>query len=308
MTETAGIIGLGIMGGAFARNLLAAGWDVVGHDLSDTARAAFTAAGGRVAANPSAVAAAASRILLSLPSVGALEAVVSGPDGLASVTGRSLTVACTSTLPLSAKEAARDALAAAGHVMLDTPVSGTGAQAQQKDVVVLGSGPEAAFDAMRPVLEGMSRRQVYAGAFGAGIQLKIIANHLVTIHNVAAAEAMAFAAKLGLDLQTTYDALYDGAGSSRMFQVRGPQMVRGVYEPPTATIKTHLKDLHIIDEAAEASTMPLPVYASAAQIYRAAQALGFGGLDTASVCAAIEVSVGIQRDATGTPTKSGGQP
>jgi putative dehydrogenase len=296
MTEVAGLIGLGIMGSAFARNLIAAGWDVVGYDVSQQACRSLVEAGGKIADSPAEIAAKTSRILLSLPSIQALNEVVTGSTGLMSARENPLIVADTSTLPLSAKESARISLLEAGHTMLDAPVSGTGAQAMNKDVVVFGSGPSEALEMMSPVFAGMSRRLVHAGSFGSGIQLKILANHLVTIHNVAAAETMAFAQKLGLNLETVYDVLCDSAGSSRMLQVRGPLMVRGTYTPPTATIYTHLKDLKIIEETAEAVSMPLPIYTSAALVYKAAEALGLGTQDTASVCAAIEIGVGIHRE------------
>ena len=125
------------------------------------------------------------------------------------------------------------AMAPASSLQIDgqnLPVSGTGAQAANKDLVVFASGDEAAFERCREVLAGMSRAQKYVGAFGNGSRMKFIANHLVTIHNLASAEAFVLGEMAGLDPALVFDVIVDSAGSSRMFQIRGPMMVRGQYD------------------------------------------------------------------------------
>lgn len=238
-------------------------------------------------------------ILLSLPSASALAEVTEGRQGIASSGQPGLIVIEASTLPLEAKLRARDALAASGQILLDCPVSGTGAQAAAADVVVFASGDSDAIAQCGPIFTAIGRRYVDLGAFGAGMKVKIIANHLVTIHNVAAGEAMAFARKAGLDLRTVHEALADSAGTSRMFQIRGPQMVEGRYEPPTATIRTHLKDLSIIDGFADSLDMPLPLYTAASQHYHSGLVQGYGELDTASVCAVSEALAGLSKRGAG---------
>lgn len=293
--KTAGVIGLGIMGGAFAANLLKDGFAVYGTDPAQAAREAFAGRGGTALMSAREVAEAAGIVILSLPSASALEAVCEGADGIAA-SGRPgiIAIEC-STLPIAAKQRAHDALKAKGHTLLDCPVSGTGAQAAAKDLVVLASGDEAAYGRCRAVLEGFSRRITHVGPFGNGMKMKIIANHLVTIHNVAAGEAMALAGKAGLDLQTVLEAVQDGAGGSRMLQVRGPLMVANRYDGVTATIATHLKDVGIIDDFARQIGVPLPAFAAAAQHYYAGDAMGLGDQDTAAVCAVSEALAGIKR-------------
>ena len=141
----------------------------------------------------------------------------------------------------------------------------------------------------------MSRRQIYLGEFGNGTLMKFIANHLVTIHNVAAGEAMTLGKKAGLDPQVIYAALVDSAGSSRMFQVRGPLMVSGHYDNAAAKITTHLKDIKIISEFARELGTPLPLFAAAAQFYLAALGQGRGDQDSACVCAVSEGLAGIHQ-------------
>lgn len=288
MEKLVGIVGIGIMGSAMARNLLKDGFRVVGYDVSDAAMEAFEKAGGERAGSPREVAERTAIMITSLPSVGALKAAVSGNDGLTTAKGeRQIVIEC-STLPLTAKQEAFEALAARGKTLLDCPVSGTGAQAARKDLVVFASGEEAAYKQCTAVFGGMSRLQKYLGAFGNGSKMKFVANHLVTIHNVAAAEAMVMGMKSGLDPQMIYDVISDSAGSSRMFQVRGPMMVEGRYDNVTATNRTHLKDIDIIGRFAEGLAFPTPLFTLASQYYFGAVGQGRGEQDTAAVCAVVE--------------------
>lgn len=293
MSQTIGVVGLGNMGGAMAANLLAAGFAVVGCDPSPEASGIAARKGVEIADTPAEVAKRASAVILSLPSGAALDSVVREIGAAPEV--RNTILLEMSTLSLADKQAARELLAQNGNILLDAPVSGTGAQARTGDLVVLASGDRAAFDACLPALKAISRRQNYVGEFGAGMQLKLIANHLVTIHNVAAGEAFALANKVGLDLQMVYEVIGDSAGTSRMFQVRGPQMVRGRYDNPTATVRIHLKDLNLIRSFAGDVGFPLPLFSSAAEHYRLASEAGLDYADTACVCAVAERLGGLER-------------
>jgi putative dehydrogenase len=194
------------------------------------------------------------------------------------------------------KRVALDALTASGKIMLDCPVSGTGAQAARKDLVIFGSGDADAFERSLPVMTAMSRVQRYLGAFGNGSIMKYVANLLVSIHNVAAAEAMVLGMKAGLDPATLYETLADSAGTSRMLQVRGPLMRDAQYDEATATIRTHLKDVEIINAFANSLRCPTPLFSAAAQAYYARAAQGFDLQDTASVCAVMEGLAGLARE------------
>lgn len=295
MKQPVGIIGIGIMGSAMAANLAAAGFSIVGFDPVTAATERLRALGGMAAISPREVAEVAGIILMSLPSADALADVVNGPDGLAAAAGDGQIAIECSTLPIAVKRAAHDAMQAGGKTLLDCPISGTGAQAIKKDLVILGSGDRAAFDACSAVFAGMSRVQHYLGDFGRGTVMKLIANHLVTIHNVAAAEALVLGIKAGLDPAVVYDTLADSAGTSRMFQMRGPLMRDSTYDTPTATIRMQLKDISIIDDLAAGLDCALPLYAAATQIYHAGAALGLREKDTAAVCAVLEALNGIDR-------------
>ena len=252
-------------------------------------------AGGIAAASPRDAAEQAEILITSLPSVDAFEQVMAGQGGIASSNGKGQIVIECSTLPIEVKARGEAQLAAQGKILLDCPVSGTGAQAARKDLVVFASGDETAFERCREVLVGISRGQRYVGAFGNGSRMKFIANHLVTIHNLAAAEAIVLSEMAGLDPALVFDVIVDSAGSSRMFQIRGPMMVRGQYDEPTATMMTHLKDLDIIGKFAADLHCPTPLFTAAAQFYHAGVAQGRGGQDTAAVCAVLEKLTGIER-------------
>ena len=295
MEKIVGIVGMGIMGGAFARNLLKDGFRVIGYDVSDAAMRAFEQAGGECAGSAREVAERTSIMITSLPSVAALRAAVSGNDGLMTGKGEGQIVIECSTLPLEAKQEAHDALRGRGKTLLDCPVSGTGAQAAKRDLLVFASGDRAAYEQCGAVFAGMSRAQKYLGVFGNGSKMKYIANHLVTIHNVAAAEAIVLGMKAGLDPQLIYDTISDSAGSSRMFQVRGQMMVYGRYDNVTATSKTHLKDIDIIGNFAVGLSFPMPLFNLAAQYYHAAVGQGRGNEDTGAVCAVVESLGGVVR-------------
>ena len=193
--RTVGIVGLGIMGGAFARNLVAAGWHVVGYDIDPARRRALARAGVEIAPDAKALAAAVPTIITSLPKPAALARTVAAIVA-ARVPPRVLVEA--STFTLEDKRQAERALRRAGHVMLDCPISGTGAQAKGKDLVIYASGERTSIRRLRPLFAGFSRAVHDLGAFGNGSRMKYVANLLVAINNVASAEAMVLGIKSGL--------------------------------------------------------------------------------------------------------------
>ena len=193
------VIGLGIMGGAIAKNLLAEGCAVRGYDIDPSRRDRWRGDGLAAAGSAAEAADGAALVLTSLPSAQALDDTVAS---LASSDARDLVVAELSTLPIAAKEKARDALAAAGIAMLDCPLSGTGAQAVTRDLAVYASGERAVYDRAEPVFKRFARASHYLGDFGNGSRMKFIANLLVAVHNVASAEAMVLGMKAGLEPQT----------------------------------------------------------------------------------------------------------
>src|SRR5258707_7369800 len=199
MAGRVGIVGIGIMGTAMMRNLLRHSFEVVGYDIAAGAMARLADAGGIAAASPRDVGEKAEILITSLPNVDAFEQLMAGQGGIASSNGKGQIVIECSTLPIEVKARGEAQLAAQGKILLDCPVSGTGAQAARKDLVVFASGDEAAFERCCEVLAGISRAQKYVGAFGNGSRMKFIANPLVTIHNLSTAEAFVLGEMAGLD-------------------------------------------------------------------------------------------------------------
>ena len=287
-----GVIGVGIMGSAIARNLIRAGMTVTGFDIDTKRRAELAAMGGTAAGSAAEVAAGAEIVLTSLPAIAALDETVAA---ILSAKPRELIVAELSTLPIEVKQRNRDALAKGGVAMLDCPLSGTGAQAVTGDLVVYASGERAAYERCGPVFAGFSRASHYLGAFGNGSKMKFVANLLVAIHNVASAEAMVLGMKAGLDPDAIVKVIGSGAGTSRVFELRAPLMAKGDYQPPSMKIDVWQKDMAVIGDFAKSLGVATPLFAASAPLYNAAIGLGRGGEDTAAVCAVLEAMAGIAR-------------
>jgi 3-hydroxyisobutyrate dehydrogenase-like beta-hydroxyacid dehydrogenase len=287
-----GVIGLGIMGGAIARNLAEAGWTVVGHDI-DAARAKeLAAAEVEIVASAGEVARRAATILTSLPHAEALHATA---REIVATKSLKRVVAELSTFAIEDKEQAERTLSADGHVLLDCPLSGTGAQATTKDLVVYASGDSASIAGLRPLFADFSREAHDLGAFGNGMKMKLVANLLVAIHNVATAEAFVLGTKAGLDPRQIFQLAKSGAGNSRVLELRGPMMVEGRYEPATMKVSVWQKDMELIHKFAAALAAPTPLFEATAPIYHAALAQGLGAQDTAAVCAVLEQQAGVRR-------------
>ena len=289
------MVGLGIMGSAIAANLVRAGHSVIGYDIAPRRRRIARASGVTAVSNVSELARRAEVVICSLPSSDALASV---SEEVAGARPRHAVVIETSTLPLEAKEAARRTLRAQRVALLDCPISGTGAQARTGDLVLYASGERAAFDRVTPVLHGFSRAQYFLGAFGNGSRMKYVANLLVAIHNVATAEALVLAMKAGLDPETVVKVVAEGAGGSRVLQLRGPMMARGEYTDATMKMSVFQKDVAIIAAFARELGCPTPLFTATEPIYTAALASGHESDDTAAVCAILEKLANYTRAAS----------
>jgi len=287
--KSVGIIGLGIMGSAMSANLVKAGFKVFGYDIAPKARAALRRVGGFPVRSASDVLENSSVVITSLPSAAALHAVCR------EIGKKGVIVVETSTLPIEDKVRARDVLKKKGITLLDCPLSGTGAQARTGDLSVYGSGDEKSFRKTVPVLKGFSRAHYFLGEFGNGSKMKYVANLMVAIHNVSAAEAFVLGMKAGLPPEMIYRVAGDGAGSSRMFQVRGPMMVAADYRDATMKNEVWQKDMKIIGGYARKLGVVAPLFNASAAVYKAAMAQGFAKQDTAAVCAVLEGMAHLRR-------------
>jgi 3-hydroxyisobutyrate dehydrogenase-like beta-hydroxyacid dehydrogenase len=275
-----GFIGLGIMGSAMSNNLLAAGFQVAGIDVSQAALERFSQAGGQACRTMPELAAQVDVVISSLPGG---EALKTASYALSECGRAGLIVVETSTLDIADKTAARAMLAPAGITLLDCPLSGTGAQAVHKDVSIYSSGPAAVVEQLAEVFAGFAKANYYLGDFGNGMRMKLMANLLVAIHNVSTAEVLVFGEQMGISSELACKVLADGAGGSRMFTVRGPVMADRSWDAATMKVSTWQKDMQLISAALATSQTPAPLFAATLPIYNAAMALGHGGHDTAAV-------------------------
>ena len=290
----AGVIGLGIMGGAFAKHLDVAGVHTTGYDLLSANLDTFSANGGHVCSSARAVAEEADVVITSLPSTAALEDAMFGDAGVASAKRTGLLVVETSTLALEDKERVRSRLASEGVGMLDAPISGTGPQARSKDIAIFASGERAEFDRAHDTLAHFARSVRYVGSFGAGSKLKYIANLLVAIHIVGAAEAIVLGEKAGLDPAMLVEVLADSAATSRMLEVRGPSMAASTYATPMMKADVFQKDLEIIANFAKQSKCPVPLFSASVPLFTAVAAQGMGLQDTAAVVSVLRFLAGTE--------------
>jgi len=287
-----GIVGLGIMGGAFARNLVKAGWRVVGYDISPARRRELAKAGVEIAKDATALAVQVPAIITSLPKPQALHDTA---KAIAAAKLPPRVVIEASTFTIEDKLKAERTLRAAGHVLLDCPVSGTGSQAAKGDLVIYASGDSKAIARLKPLFAGFSRKTYDVGAFGNGSRMKYVANLLVAINNVASAEAMVLGMKAGLDPKKIFEMVSSGAGNSRVFELRAPMMVENNYRNATMKCGVWQKDMDVIGDFARKLRVPTPLFSATLPVYAAALKRGHANDDTAAVCAVLEAKAGVRR-------------
>jgi 3-hydroxyisobutyrate dehydrogenase-like beta-hydroxyacid dehydrogenase len=275
-----GFLGLGIMGSAMSANLVKAGFEVLGFDPSESGRLRLAQSGGQPLASAAEVAAQADVIICSLPNAAALMVAATA---IAAAGPNSLVVIEASTLDIQDKIAARDLLAASGVVLLDCPLSGTGAQAVLKDLSIYSSGPPEVVARLAPVFDGFAKANYYLGEFGNGMKMKLMANLLVAIHNVSTAETLLFGERMGIAAELAVKVLSDGAGGSRMLDVRGPVMADRSWGNATMKVGVWQKDMQLINAALALTGTPAPLFAATQPIYNAAVSAGHAEHDTAAV-------------------------
>lgn len=296
MGKTVGIIGLGEMGYAYALQLRRDGFEVHGHDIDESRRELARSAQVTVHDEVVSLLEACERIITSLPSADALHDVVGRIAGEVDArdVGRSVTIIETSTLSLTEKERAQQRCAGRRIAILDCPVSGTAAQARRGDLTVFASGEQEAVFACSSIFEALGRSWRHVGPYGDGTKIKLVANLLVAVHNLATAEALTLGRKAGLDVGLLYEAICDSAATSRIFEesgrlVRDDQLADGL-----AKVQILNKDIRIIREYAVELGAVVPLLATTGEYYTSAMARGMERMEDASVSVLIELLSGLR--------------
>ena len=290
--DRVGFIGLGAMGGEMARRLVARDFRVQGFDIRAEATARLAAQGGAACASPAEAARGAAVLVLMVASAAQVEAVLA--DGAEAALAAGAAVILHSTVPPSFAAALGARLEAAGHPFLDAPVSGGQVGARDGRLTIMASGSPAAFAAAEPLLAAYAQKVWRLGdAAGAGSTVKLINQHLAGVHLAAAAEAMALAARAGVDPGLVFDVISTSAGRSWMFENRVPHMLARDFTPLSA-VEIFVKDLGIVLDAGRERRFPLPIAAAAHQQFLAAAAAGWGAEDDSAVVKVYERLAGIE--------------
>jgi 3-hydroxyisobutyrate dehydrogenase-like beta-hydroxyacid dehydrogenase len=291
-----GMIGLGIMGSAMARHLLAAGYRVTGYDIDTKARARLKKAGGLPHSTIEGVVQRSDIVITSLPSAEAWHQVSQQISAAASQHTLPLKILIeTSTLLLADKVAGAKTLKSVGIATIDGPIIGTIEQLEARTWTIFASGSKKFYQQALPVLQNFTDATPYMGAFGAGTKMKLVANHLVAIYNVAYAESVTLARKMGLNPS---DVLKHFGQSpilgTRVMRSRMAMMVARQYTPATMKVAVWQKDMAIIGDMAKTVNCPTPLFTASADIYTAAMAQGLALQETASTAEVLGLNAGIK--------------
>ena len=276
-----GVIGLGKMGLPIARNLMVRGFRVTGYRRSGSPE--LIKEGGTVAASAAEVAAETDVLLSIVPEAGDVEDIISGPAGTLRALKPGTIHIEMSTIDVDRKARLRDEVRAKGGDLLDCPISGSPGMVAPRLATTFASGDPASVDEVSAVLDAISGPWIYTGVFGTGAKMKYVANLLLAVHTVAAAEAMALARRSGLDLGLVQQTLDDSIASSAIWKQRGPLMAERSWSPAPGPVRTLHPILEQIEDQAAKTGLSASVFAAAKEVFDRALADGWGDLDIACV-------------------------
>ncbi|RUV68825.1 MAG: NAD(P)-dependent oxidoreductase [Mesorhizobium sp.] len=277
------VIGLGSMGFGMATSLRRAGFEVTGFDVNEQVVARFVATGGRGAQTPAQAAQAADVVVSVVVNAAQTEAILFGADGAAETLSEGAVFVSSATMDPDVARNLAARLETTGRLYLDAPISGGSVRAAEGALTILASGSAAAFARARPALDAMATKLYELGDEpGVGAAFKMINQLLAGVHIAAASEAIALAARQGLDIRKVYEVITASAGNSWMFENRIPHVLDGDYAPRSA-VDIFVKDLGIIQDMARSAKFPVPVAAAALQMFLMTSAAGMGRDDDASV-------------------------
>ncbi len=292
MIKSIGFIGLGLMGSAMTKNLMAEGFAVQGFDINPDRLREFAARGGTLADSPAGAARGADVVMTSLMTAEIVADVLKGERGALGTMRPGTIVIDTSTIHPEASAALAADLRARGFPMLDATMSGTSTQAQRRDLVVLVGGDRAAFDACMPIFKSVGRSIHHLGPNGAGARTKLVVNMILGLNRLALAEGLTLGLKQGLDGARLLEVLKDSAAYSRVMDLKGERMLEGRFEPE-GKLSQHLKDVGLMLEVGHALGVPLFLTAVHRQVLLAGVAEGRGEQDNACLIAVLRSLAGI---------------
>ncbi len=287
-TKKIGLIGLGIIGSSILRNIHDSEFSPIGFDIDQKIIDTLNHEGLNTSSSLKEIIDQSSIIITSLPNNKALDETI---DLIIQEDNRKVELLIeTSTLSIECKIKNQERLNAINVDILDCPISGTGRQAENKDIVMYASGLKESYEMALPVLETFSRESFFLGDFGNATKVKLIANLLVSIHNVASAEAIRLGEKSGLDLNELYKVISSGAATSKIFELRAPMMIAKDYSPASMKMNVWKKDMELIRDMIDNHEIDSPLFKMTEQLYKKAEELDLNELDTASVMEVLRAS------------------
>ena len=295
MKDAIGFVGLGNMGLGMARNILKAGFPLIGYDLRKEPLRVIEGLGGQAVKNPREVSERARITFVVVLNYPQIEQAVQGEYGLQDGVKPGDVIVLMSTIsPFQVKELAQK-LGNRGVQILDAPISGGKEGAAAGTLSIMVGGERAAFERCLPVFQAMGKNIYHLGPVGSGMAMKLVNNILVAVNGLAAAEAFVFGKKAGLDPQSILEIIPKGAGDSWMFRNRAPQMVSRDFTC-RGELDILVKDLTYILEMGQELKTPLFLSAVAKEVFQIASRMGWGKEDDSAVVKALEMMGG--RDKT----------
>jgi 3-hydroxyisobutyrate dehydrogenase len=283
---TAGIIGIGQLGLPVARNLMQAGYSVVGYRRSATQ--AFTDAGGRALGSAGEVTRHCDVLMMCLPDETAQLAALEGPNGVLAHLKPGQIVIELGTYSRAFKLAQADRLQQRGARVLEVEVSGSPPMVSARKAALYIGGPADLVQESEAMLKAITEHHFHLGDYACAVSMKLIANYLLTIHTLAAAEAMDMGARAGFDPALVARVIAPGAGGSTMFSVRAPLMAERKFTPAPGPFTTLAKYLDLGEQMARELGCPAPLFSAALPYFRQAMNQGMAHEDISAVIKLLE--------------------
>jgi 3-hydroxyisobutyrate dehydrogenase-like beta-hydroxyacid dehydrogenase len=296
------VIGLGLMGTPIATLLMKAGYRVTGFDIIKKQIVDLVPFGLKAANSPKEAVKGTDLIILSLPNWNAVVEAVEGKEGVAAGAQKGQIVVDTSTSPPWESRALGEKLARRGIDWMDVPISGSSAQARMGNMVFMAGGKRSVFERIKPVLDQIGKKTVYAGKTGDGATLKLVINHTLYLNQAAAIEGLVLGMKAGLNPDVLFDVITSGAASSDLLISRGRDMLNGNFSAKGPVVIAN-KDLALSLETAKRWGVVLPVGALYQQLLLKAHYNGWDRQDATVVMKIYEEMAGRVRKGKQTSLK-----
>ena len=265
-----GFIGLGNVGGKLSGSLLRNGFDLTVRDLDENIAAPFLEKGAKWADSPKEMAQNCDIIITCLPSPAASAAVMEADDGIIAGLGEGKIWLEMSTTDEAEVKRMAPKVQATGASLMDSPVSGGCHRAATGNIAIFAGGERETFERVLPVLTAMGRQVLHTGPLGSASILKVVTNYLASVHLVAVGEALTTAAKAGMDLATTYEAIRISSGNSFVHETESQVILNGSYNI-NFTMDLVLKDMSLFESVAERAGVPLEIAPKVSEIFNDGQ-------------------------------------